>query len=198
MSALIAEAVNWKEEIFKWTCLAIGGAVVLLFVYVVVNVVLNLVADRKISHPKVYDKAARYSDATSDDNGFKEYVPFGMLLGWMIERELVSEEFRVDEDLVAACAEFKSRVTTGPKLYCDMLDGVLTDNDLNEEGNRFMKWYIKRFHGDFADTFCGGGEFDERCFRVEDTWENYERICKIIDGQYDSWKSGSPRSGATS
>lgn len=186
-------------EVARWICVGIGLAVIALFVYAFIMVIIGTITGRSVPTTKVYDKVAWYGAACPDDVGLGAYVPFGFLLGWLIEHELVSEGFQVDEDLGAACAEFKSRVTTGPSIYCDMLAGVLTDVDLTDEGNRFMKWYIKRFHGDFADTFCGGGEFDDRCFRVEDTWENYERICKVIDGQYESWKSGSsPRSGAAS
>jgi hypothetical protein len=179
------------DEIAKWICVGIGLAVIALFLYAFVIIIIGTIAGRSVPRTKVYDKVKWYGDACPDDAGLRAYVPFGFLLAWLIEHELVSENFQIDEDLVTARAEFKSRVTTGPKLYCDMLDGVLTDDDLNDEGNRFMKWYATKYHGDFAAAFCGGGEFDERCFRVEDTWQNYERICKVIDDGYDSWKSSS-------
>lgn len=197
MNFVVAEAANWSEEILKWTCFAIFGAVALLFLYAIVIVLLNLFVFRQPPRTKVYDKVAWYGDECPDDAGIGAYVPFGMLLGWLIEHQLVSEDFAVAEDLEAACEKFKNRRITGPEFYCELMDGVLTDDDLSDEGNRFVKWYINHYYGDFIDTLCGG--FDERHFRIDDTWENYERISKVIDNRFDSWKrKSSPKRDATS
>ena len=81
-----------------------------------------------------------------------------MFLGWLIEKGLVSETFHVDEEFSAACAEFRSRAMSGPRLYCELLDGVLTDDDLSEEGNRFVNWYINKYYDDFSETLFHHGK----------------------------------------
>ena len=69
MSFLITEAVDWKEEIFKWTCLAISGAVILFLLFVVVIVIINVVADWNSKRTKVYDKVAWLGAENSPKQG---------------------------------------------------------------------------------------------------------------------------------
>ncbi len=168
--------------------MAVGAAVALFFLYALVIVVIDVIAEWSKPRTKIYDKVAWYGDI-GDRVGDKAFVPFGMLVGWLIEAGLLHEDFCIDEEVEAEIKRFKSRSLTGPQLY-ELWDGVLDDDMLTEEGNHFLAWYTGRFYGDFADTLCDGAkEFDESCFQVEDTWENYERLKKVIDGRFQFWKN---------
>ena len=89
----------------------------------------------------VYDKAkyhygGDYPDDLPDEQAF---VHTGLYLGWIIDRDLYSEEIREGTaDLIAA---FKAREVTGPEVY-ESWDGCLIDTMLSAEGNAFSQDYF--------------------------------------------------------
>src|SRR4051812_14741099 len=138
-----------------------------------------------------YDKAKWHSEGN-----FPKDVPpenggthIGIFLAWAIIHDMISDELRADAaDDVAA---LKERRMTGRTFLFRHLDGVLSEDDLNESGNAFAKHHYKKYTGEFdriarrrSPTAC----------HVGDTWANYDAIAKLIDKRYAEWQSatGSP------
>jgi hypothetical protein len=173
--------MDGRDVIARWICLAVGAAVALLFLYALVIVVINLIADWSKPKTVIFDKVY-----FNENTGRRAYIPIGMLLGWLIDANLVSRYFR--HDAADQIVRFKSRSLTGPEIY-EKWDGVLAHDMLNMRGNHFLKWYMDKYYGDFAATLCGESEeFDERCFEVDNTWENYDRMKKVVDARFQFWK----------
>jgi hypothetical protein len=140
--------------------------------------------------PIVYDKAKYHSESieTAGLPEGQEFVHTGFYLGWLIQNDLLDDEF-VDDCLLDEIAAFKARKITGPEIY-SRCDGALVDDMLSDEGNAFSQHYFNfekgQFVADYMHAFSvsGGNDF----FGVEDTWENFDRISQYFDRGYTKWK----------
>lgn len=77
-----------------------------------------------------------------------------------------------------------------PLQYYQSCDDKITDEDFNKEGNSFSNEYLKELY--FADyVYALRNEVSvEEVFEVDDTWENYNQLAKVIDRRFANWKSG--------
>ena len=140
--------------------------------------------------PIVYDKAKYHSDSVEAEGlpEGQEFVHTGFYLGWLIDNDLLDDEF-VGDFLVDEVAAFKDRKMTGPEIY-SRCDGALVDDMLSDDGNAFSQSYFDfekgQFVGDYQRAFAVGGGND--FFGVEDTWENYGKIKEFFDRGYNRWQ----------
>jgi hypothetical protein len=141
-----------------------------------------------MSDPYVYDKAkyhygGDFPEGLPDDQAF---VHTGLYLGWIIDRDLYSDQFR--EDSAEAITRFKAREITGPEVY-ESWDGCLIDFMLNDEGNAFSREYFDfdsgRYLADYEEMLCGALP---TMYHVDNTWENYDRLRPRLDQRYDEWR----------
>ena len=142
----------------------------------------------------VYDKAKWHFSGNfpADLDPFQGYIHTGLFLGWLIERNLVSEEFIIDNEETIAL--FKEMKLTSPELFERSCDGVLMLEDLNEDGNRFALYYFDFSNGlfvfDYENTLSRGLP---SMYHVRDTWDNYNKIKPVFDKRFydynEMWKS---------
>lgn len=131
----------------------------------------------------VYDKAKYHyqSEFPNDISSDQAFVHTGMFLGWIIDNNLFSKEF--EEETQIEINKFKQRDISGTHIYM-CWDGVLTDDMLNDEGNKFAKSYFDFGTGlylkDYEETFPNL----ETLYHVNDNWENYFKIKAVIDKRY--------------
>jgi hypothetical protein len=129
----------------------------------------------------VYDKA-KYHYGGDYPEGLPQeqaFVHTGMFLGWLIDNDLCSEEFKNEaKDQIEA---FKKREITGADVYAHW-DGCLLSDMLSDEGNNFAEAY---YEGKYLD------DYDElltpdlpSIYQAENTWDNYEKIKNRIDMRY--------------
>jgi hypothetical protein len=80
----------------------------------------------------------------------------------------------------------KNREMTGRTFLINNCDEKFWDDDLNEEGIKFTNsYYTEKYLPDYSAAF----ENDHATiYHVEDTWENYDRISKVIDTNYKLYK----------
>jgi hypothetical protein len=70
--------------------------------------------------------------------------------------------------------------------YCD---GKLTDEDLNDEGNRFALAYYEDNETGYGDDYTKTLTSHLSSFyHVSDNWDNYEIIKNVIDNKFEKWK----------
>jgi len=145
----------------------------------------------------VYDKAKYHFDAENYPKDLpmeQAYVHTGMFLGWVIDNDLFNKEFFAELGIIKNIEAFKNRSIMSTDIYQNHLDGVLTNEDLNEEGNSFAQYYFDTntwpFIEDYSKLFGLG---PDEVYSVEDTWENYSKVRNMIDKRYMEWnkkKSG--------
>ncbi|NUP09159.1 MAG: hypothetical protein HOW73_24170 [Polyangiaceae bacterium] len=110
----------------------------------------------------------------------------GMFLAWAIHSGLEGDELR--EDAAAALEEVRARRMTGRDFLFNQCDGKFWESDLSEEGNEFAKWYYAPDTAYLADYERELGDGLETLYHVADTWENYDKLAKVIDQRFDEWR----------
>jgi hypothetical protein len=147
-------------------------------------------ADDAVSYPPdAYDKAKWHSDGDfpSGISSVQPFVHTGLYLGWIIERELYSEEFA--DDNADEIPLFLSRAITGTRVY-EICDGVFTPDMLSEEGYAFTDSYFDfESDGYFKDYERLLASDLLSIYYVQDTWVNYDKIKACIDRRYSDWKA---------
>lgn len=130
------------------------------------------------------------SDLNPSDAG----THIGMFLGWAVVRGLVSQE--LEEDFSDEVAAVRSRQMTGRDLL-EKMDGKVTVDDLNKEGNSFASTYYASdddgptrfpasFDNDYVDTLASD---TPTLFHVEDSWHNFDLMSAVLDRRFDEWKA---------
>jgi len=132
-----------------------------------------------------YDDASWHSDGNfptdlSNDNGGTH---IGFFLTWALLSGLGGEFHELE--LAAEFARLKSRKDTPRKYLYNCCDGKITDEDLNETGNRFTThYYESQYFEDYASVF--GSEYPT-LYHVEDEWQNFDQLKLVLDGRYRKW-----------
>ena len=137
----------------------------------------------------VYDKAkwhygGTFAQGLDQSQGF---VHTGMFLGWLIDNDLMSEGFRNDH--IEEIKEFKSQKLTGAQIFEQCCDGVLTLEDISERGNHFALQYFDfdtgQYLADYESILAKGLPSQ---YHVADTWDNYEKLKKVLDKRFTDWR----------
>ena len=113
----------------------------------------------------------------------------GMYLAWIINNDLIGEMHI--EDSMESIKAVKNRKMTGRDFLIEQCDAKFWDEDLNEEGLEFTKYYysdeegMKQYIDDYEELLAKGLE---TTYHVEDSWDNYDRLRERIDERYLEWK----------
>lgn len=136
----------------------------------------------------VYDKAKYHyqGEFPNDISSDQAFVHTGMFLGWIIDNNLFSDEF--EEDTQIEINNFKQRSISGTQIYM-LCDGVLADDMLNDEGNKFAKFYFDFETGQYLKDYEETFQNIATLYHVNDNWENYLKIKEVIDRRYKEYKN---------
>jgi hypothetical protein len=110
----------------------------------------------------------------------------GMYLAWIVHRNLGSDELvEMGGDTYKLVLE---RAVTGRDLLFRELDEKFFDRLLNQEGREFTAAYYETndYVNDY-DRVLGGNLAS--LYEVEDSWENYDRIARVIDERFAAWRA---------
>ena len=112
----------------------------------------------------------------------------GMFVAWALLSGLGGEIHT--EECPEGLDQLRDRVLTPGLFFYRVCDGKFTDEDLNEEGNRFANAYFDLEKGgylaDYGETL---GEEGRDLYYVADTWENFERLKPVLDARFSTWKN---------
>jgi hypothetical protein len=139
----------------------------------------------------IYDKAKWHFEGKfpKDLDNFQAYIHTGMYLGWLIDNDLVSKEFKTEHK--KEILQFKQQALTGAQIFECCCDGVLTLEDLTEIGNRFSLPYINFDSGQYLDDYEKTlAKKLSSLYEVNDNWDNYHKLKPVIDNQFSQWKNG--------
>ena len=115
----------------------------------------------------------------------------GMFLAWMLLHGFASSD--VQEDAAAELAALQRREISGAEFLCRVCDEALTDGEFSEEGNAFAAAYYQsedgegygRYLNDYTATFDSND--NDSLYRIDDNWDNYDKLAAVIDRRYDGW-----------
>lgn len=115
----------------------------------------------------------------------------GMFVTWCLLTGFAAD--RIEDEL----EPLEARETTPGAFLMEVLDERFVSDDLTADGNAFAVAYYAGRNDDsrYFDDYCD--EFDttaEDIYRVEDTWETYDRIADRIGDRFHAWMdSGRPQ-----
>lgn len=113
----------------------------------------------------------------------------GMFVAWALLSGLAGS-IHID-DFPDDIPKLVNRSVTPAVFFLEACDGKFTDEDLNEEGNRFAADYFEFEKGQYlADYESTLGERGRDLYYVADTWENFDRLKPVLDRRYADWKAG--------
>lgn len=145
-----------------------------------------------MSNPHVYDKAKYHLESVEDaglpDAHASNHIV--VILRWLIENGLTSEEFSTGE----AFDRYRSGELSIQDLFLDWWDGCLVSDMLSEAGNAFAMHYFDYEKGGYLRDYTavlGGSAPSE--FHVEYSEANYAKLKKVMDQRYREWTDGQPR-----
>ena len=111
----------------------------------------------------------------------------GMFLAWVIMNGFEGVELK--EDNPDAIPAVRARKMTGREFLFRNCDSKLSDVDLNEEANAFAKYYYSspefRYLDDYHQTLA---ENLPSNYHVDDSWENFDRVAKVITQRFNEWR----------
>lgn len=107
----------------------------------------------------------------------------GMFLAWVIQRGLESDTLK--QDYPEAIERVRSREMTGREFLLSCCDEKLTDEDLNDEANRFAASYLEdQYINDYVEIVP---DEHESVYHLEDTWENFDLVARFVDRRFEEW-----------
>ena len=113
----------------------------------------------------------------------------GMFVAWAVLSGLGGElhTHECPEDL----EQLETRALTPGQFFYRICDGKFTDEDLNDEGNRFVAAYFDFENGSYlADYEATLGEEGRGLYYVADTWENFDKLKPVLDERLSKWRTG--------
>lgn len=137
----------------------------------------------------VYDKAKWHfgGEFPGELDNFQGYVHTGMFIGWLIDNDLMSEEFNADHE--AEIQLFRKQELTGSQIFESCCDGVLMIDDLSESGNRFALRYFNFTTGQYLNDYDSTlSNSLPSMYHVADTWDNYRKLKLVLDKRFDERK----------
>jgi len=139
---------------------------------------------------EVFDKAKWHFDGDfpKELNIYQAYVHTGFFIGWLVIKDLISEEFKVESR--DAIQRFLNKEITCVQLFDEQLDGVFSSNEVNDKGYSFTKSYFEFENGNYLNDYemALASDFPS-LYYVQDTWDNFEKICSIIEKGYQEFIS---------
>ena len=138
-----------------------------------------------------YDKAKWHftDEFPSDLDEEQIYVHTGFYVGWVIERNLYSDDF--SELNKADIRKFREKEITAPKLF-ENQGGVLSDDELNDLGRLFTNYYYENLYfDDYRKLFVKGGLFKKGLpsdYHVQNSWKNYQKAFDKISERFNEWQ----------
>ena len=113
----------------------------------------------------------------------------GMYLAWIINNDLIGEMHI--EDASESILAVKNRQMTGRDFLIQECDEKFWNDDLNEEGLTFTNYYysddsgMKQYIQDYEQILSNDVA---STYHVENTWDNYDKVARVIDIRYKEWK----------
>ena len=111
----------------------------------------------------------------------------GMFLAWAAKSGLIGS-FHL-QNSSSYLEQLSRREITGCEFLVHACDEKFWPEDLSEEGNSFAReYYESDYFEDYFDTLASDLP---TVYHVQDTWENFDRLCPVLENRFNEWKNKS-------
>ena len=140
---------------------------------------------------QLYDKAEWHFNSDFPEELSEEHsgTHIGIFFAWIIMNHLESDFHK--EESSELLEKVRSRRMTGREFVFAACGERLTDEDMNEEGNAFARYYYESkddAHSYLIDYSDSQEDDLPTLYHVEDNWDNFDKVSPLIDRQYQLWK----------
>ena len=134
----------------------------------------------------LYDKANNHlkKEEFMDLSITHAHTHIGMFLGWIVQNDLASEDF---EDEAGLQIRHFLQHSISCCIFSELWDGVISDDMLNPKAKKFADAYYAS--GKYIEDYRKIFPQHECMYLVEDTWENYEKVARVLDMRFLEWKN---------
>ena len=154
----------------------------------------------QVSAAEARNMAKEFTDKENEKIFAYAGTPIAYFLGWLVKRDLISEEFR-ETCGALNIRDLKAEEITPVEFLAAYMDYVLARDDIAPEARRFVDLYYrddtngitfshrsKRYFFDYYKAVCSTYE-TPRYYCVDFTWESFHRLEKILDLRYRAFMS---------
>ena len=111
----------------------------------------------------------------------------GMFVAWALLSGLAGS-IHV-EDFPDDVPKLESRLVTPGAFFYEACDGKFTDEDLNDEGNKYAQHYYDLEQGLYFKDYEAVLDNDvSELYEVADTWENFDKLRPMLDQRFQEWR----------
>ena len=149
----------------------------------------------QVSAADARNMAKEFTDKENEKIFAYAGTPIAYFLGWLVKRDLISEEFR-ETCGALNIRDLKAEEITPVEFLAAYMDYVLARDDIAPEARRFVDLYYrddtngitfshrsKRYFFDYYKAVCSTYE-TPRYYCVDFTWESFHRLAEILDLRY--------------
>ena len=130
------------------------------------------------------DDVSWYTDSGESEQDAATHI--GMFVSWLINHQLWGSFPGIDWSSTVSLV--RNRSMSGRTFILEHCDGKLMSEMLTEEGAAFSEaYYLKSYLKDFQRVLARDGDN-----LVDDTWDNYDRLAKVISEKHEKWKARKP------
>jgi hypothetical protein len=139
---------------------------------------------------------SKYDDASwhNGAKNFPKHLPavagathIGMFVAWALLSGLAGSIHVKDfpDDL----QKLQKRSVTPGEFFYESCDGKFTNEDLNDEGNRYAQHYYDLEQGLYFKDYEAvlGGDVSD-LYEVADTWANFDKLRPMLDHRFKQWR----------
>lgn len=154
----------------------------------------------QVSAAEARNMAKEFTDKENEKIFAYAGTPIAYFLGWLVKRDLISEEFR-ETCGALNIRDLKAEEITPVEFLAAYMDYVLARDDIAPEARRFVDLYYrddtngitfshrsKRYFFDYYKAVCSTYE-TPRYYCVDFTWESFHRLSEILDLRYRAFMS---------
>ena len=154
----------------------------------------------QVSAAEARNMAKEFTDKENEKIFAYAGTPIAYFLGWLVKRDLVSEEFR-ETCGALNIRDLKAEEITPVEFLAAYMDYVFARDDIAPEARRFVDLYYrddtngitfshrsKRYFFDYYKAVCSTYE-TPRYYCVDFTWESFHRLSEILDLRYRAFMS---------
>lgn len=111
-----------------------------------------------------------------------------MFVAWCLLNGLGGELHTTE--LPEELSELREGKQTPGEWFLKTCDEKFTDEDLNDEGNRFASDYFNDASGKYINDYTATlGKRLPSVYHVADSWQNYDLLAPVIAKRFRDWKT---------
>jgi hypothetical protein len=132
-----------------------------------------------------YDDGAYHLEPAESEAHAAAHI--GLYFRWCVHSGLVSEEHTAEPELADQLQKVRHGQLTGTEYLWENTSGKLADVDLNDEGNRFTKWFYDKYYLDELRSITRAQDY-----ALAESDVDFDALRRQLDQSLTKWREEPP------